>query len=39
MATTNRAKRPLFTLGWQTWAVLVVMLALVIAAGMFAMLE
>lgn len=37
MATKNRAA--LIGLGWQTWSIVVVVLALVLAAGAFLMLE
>ena len=37
MPTTNRSR--LITLGWQTWSVLAIMLALVLAATAYLMLR
>jgi hypothetical protein len=37
MPTTNRS--PLITLGWQTWSILVVVLALLLAAVAYLMLR
>jgi hypothetical protein len=37
MSTANR--RPLVTLGWQAWAILAVVVALVLIAGAYLMIE